>query len=81
MISQYVRGLPHNCEVIQWIPVSERLPERARNYQVTINEPQCDNFFTTKLYYYEGKWWDEPYGIEYHHEVIAWAELPKGYRP
>lgn len=58
-------------EPIEWIPCSERLPEKYGEYLVTatyIDEP----YVTTDDYYSYG--WDD------WEEVTAWAEKPKPWK-
>lgn len=79
MISQYVRGLPHNCEVIQWIPVSERLPQVGTTKLLS---PKWFGICYPGILHESGKFQLWPKGeLIIGHEIIAWAELPKGYLP
>lgn len=56
-------------EPIEWIPCSERLPEKYGEYLITttyLNEP----YVTTDEYFSYG--WDD-----WGRDVVAWAERPK----
>ena len=78
-ISKALKKLP-SAEA-EWIPVSERLPEKKRSVLITTSEDfvgeacywaTTENHVIWKGYRWEATYWDD--------EVIAWMPLPKPYR-
>ena len=77
--------LPKVQLVNQWIPCSERLPERDADYLVTINS---DYFYgegsIVLMAYSENKWWyyndEQGYVDWFTDEVLAWMPLPEPYK-
>ena len=70
-----IRALPSvHAEPMQWIPVSERLPEESDLYLVSVADASA---YVDATYYdvKEGKWRE----LEWNEEVIAWMPLPKPY--
>lgn len=68
---QTLDALP-TVEPIEWIPCSERLPEKYGEYLITttyLDEP----YVTTDEYFSYG--WDD-----WGRDVVAWAERPKPWR-
>lgn len=65
---------------MQWIPVSERLPEDNRTVLVTWQ----DGFYPVHAAFYENRMWyicdtpDDP--AQYNNSVTAWMPLPEPYR-
>ena len=55
----------------EWIPVSERLPERVEWYLTSIKWDDGTERVITS-------WFD---GVSFKAEVIAWMPLPKPYKP
>ena len=65
----------NRTEIIEWIPVEERLPENSRIVLVTIRWAPEDVEVTTILYFTVcGSWGN------FTDKVIAWAELPHPYK-
>ena len=74
-----------------WIPVSERLPEKSGRYLVSYQEwtdgnflPKYDNTYIKILRYHEGIFrlprnCDKKAEEDTHREVLAWQPLPKLY--
>lgn len=63
-------------EQTQWIPCSERLPEKDTS---VLGYIRCASFDYMNVLWrddYSGDWAD---GDNFHHEVIAWMPLPKPY--
>ena len=62
-----------------WIPVSERLPEKNGNYIVSLEDA-----VDTYARFFNGKWFMPLFGSiarEYgEYEVIAWMPLPEPYK-
>lgn len=56
---------------VDWIPCSERLPEKQGHYLVTVIY-NGETFVTSDDYFVYG--WDD-----FGDDVIAWAELPRPY--
>ena len=68
-----------------WIPVSEKLPDKAFGCLVTVMdcEPSTQTDFENILPYfvgYDGQSWNDADGEEIPFEVIAWQQLPKPYK-
>ena len=62
------------ADVPQWIPCSERLPEKDTN---VLGYIRCASFDYMNVLWrddYSGDWAD---GDNFHHEVIAWMPLPE----
>lgn len=64
----------------QWIPVSERLPEKSANYLVTVRWYHEDDI-DINVYEYNAwhKEWND--GESCGQRVIAWMPLPEAYKP
>lgn len=62
-----------------WIPVSERLPEKNGNYIVSLEDA-----VDTSASFFNGKWFMQAFDSisrEYgEHEVFAWKPLPAPYK-
>ena len=68
----------------QWIPVSERLPEKPYGCLVTVwdEEPMTGEMFENLLPYFvgwDGEQWNDGDGQQCPFEVIAWMPLPEPY--
>lgn len=67
-----------------WIPVSERLPEKPNDYFVTqyneeyIND-YCDGYRVSTIFFDSNGWWDD---IDYDcgWRITAWQPLPDPYK-
>lgn len=57
----------------EWIPVSERLPERAED--LLVYDGEC----MYVAYYYDDKWWSSDYHLSGDRPVKAWMPLPEPY--
>lgn len=70
-----IRRLP---PTFKWIPVTERLPKEGE--QVVVS---CDNGYVTYDYFmnWNGRTWFESFRDEADTQVIAWAPMPRPYRP
>lgn len=64
----------------QWIPVSERLPEKSANYLVTVRWYREDDI---EISVYEYNAWHKEWndGESCGQRVIAWMPLPEAYKP
>ena len=62
----------------QWIPCSERLPEKDGRYQVTRYDYVANTEFTDILWYEENLWWNRHSTGDY--TVTAWMPLPEPYQ-
>ena len=60
----------------EWIPVSERLPEKMGTYLVTLEYKEHGIGITTIWYHGKGIGWD----LRVADEVIAWQPLPEPYK-
>lgn len=71
-VEMFIKEFPKVCE---WIPVSDRLPEKSNSYEVTI---EYDNKQRTVIAYYSTK---EHRWSTYTAFVTAWRErLPEPYK-
>lgn len=59
----------------QWIPVSERLPEKEFNLYIVTYKMSAEDFRTGISDFCHGTWAVRPHG-----EVIAWMPLPNPYK-
>lgn len=68
----------------RWIPVTERLPEKAYGCLVTVwdNNAMGDTFENLLPYFvgWDGDRWNDAEGEECPFEVIAWMKLPTAYK-
>lgn len=69
----------------QWIPCSERLPEKEGWYFVTVHPDYIvpDSMHTDSLYWLDGKWWFFDYDARvavWPDPIIAWMPLPEPYK-
>lgn len=75
-----VKGKPAG----QWIPVTERLPERKGSYLVTVVEHGNEQREVEEAGYINGKWYTddgEVYSDWYKgSRIIAWMPLPEPYK-
>jgi len=62
----------------QWIPCSERLPEKDGRYQVTRYDYVANTEFIDILWYEENLWWNRHSTGDY--AVTAWMPLPEPYK-
>lgn len=60
----------------EWIPVSERLPEKMGTYLVTLEYKEHGKGITTLWYHGKGIGWD----LRVADVVIAWQPLPEPYK-
>lgn len=71
--------------VQQWIPLTERLPEKPFGCIVTVwdtNPVTMDEFENILPYFvgWDGEQWNDDDGEQCPFEVIAWMPLPKPYK-
>lgn len=69
--------------MIDWVPVSERLPEEGGKYLVTNNLKPLSRYSIEIMSYINGfgfHIYDRDYGDIPMDDVIAWAMLPEPYR-
>ena len=66
--------------VQEWIPCSERLPNKSGDYLCTIPLDEVDTY-TEVLTFHKGRFYedDDEWGATYHDDVLAWMPLPKPY--
>lgn len=66
----------------EWIPVSERLPEEHKLYDITFKNSEGIHSDSAIYIPYKKKWyWDADEVEEVENEIIAWAEKRKPYHP
>lgn len=78
--------------MMEWIPCSERLPEKSGQYLVTRGHKSCGNLWN-RVYIInysdlmglckERIWWSGDVGksdFERHNDVLAWMPLPEPYK-
>ena len=80
-----IEQLPSAQPKPQWIPVSERLPEKAFGCLVTVwdtNPVTMDEFENLLPYFvgWDGEQWNDSEGEQCPFEVIAWMPLPEIYK-
>lgn len=64
-------------EVIEWIELTERVPEDDRLVLVALGESDCGDWETPSwIGYYDVDKWLSSEGAEI--DVVRWAEMPKG---
>ena len=75
-----VKDLPPAQLEPQWIPVSERLPEKSANYLVSVRWYREDDI---EISVYEYNAWHKEWndGESCGQRVIAWMPLPEAYKP
>lgn len=74
-IDSYKQGFINGAEWMeqnQWVPVTERLPEKSGKYETTLNDGIVDDVIFSKA----SKEW-----IIWGKNVIAWRERPAPYSP
>ena len=61
----------------QWIPCSERLPEKFGDYLVSVKRHgwNCEEYIENDIAY-----WDDLEGFHKAEEVLAWMPLPEPYK-
>lgn len=65
----------------EWIPCSERLPEKDGKYLVTYCDDLVENYVITRNYY-NGRFEPMPYSEEHTgRKSLAWQPLPEPYEP
>jgi hypothetical protein len=69
-------GEPDGRPQGEWVPVSERLPEKIGTYLVTLEYKEHGIGITTLWYHGKGIGWD----LRVADEVIAWQPLPEPYK-
>lgn len=80
------RGLLNERSKSEWIPVSERLPNRNGVYNVTrkLNEGETIYFISDASYFDGQNTWHADTGINhgrpYLTDIIAWQSLPEPYK-
>lgn len=78
-IMRYIRKMPAISNNNDWIPCSERLPEKYGEYLC------CDKYGEYIIGYPTARVSSDDYYVETEHEImnncIAWQPLPKPYRP
>lgn len=62
----------------EWIPCSERMPEKDGRYYVTRQDYVTQTDFTDILWYEKGIWWNRQYTGDF--AVIAWQPLPEPWK-
>ena len=74
-----VKDLPPAQPEPQWIPVSERLPEKSDNYLVSVRWYREDDI---EISVYEYNAWHKEWndGESCGQRVIAWMPLPEAYK-
>ena len=74
----YCPILPSAQPEPQWIPCSERLPEKDGRYQVTRYDYVANTEFIDILWHEENLWWNRHSTGDY--AVTAWMPLPEPYK-
>ena len=86
---QFLRGVLDQVEEdyyklkakTEWIPVSERLPNKSGDYLATI-PLDADETYVDVLTFHKGRFYedDDEWGATYHDDVLAWMPLPEPYK-
>lgn len=71
---------------IEWIPVTERLPDTSRKVLISLRDTDPANPYPDGVCfgYYSGRvneWCDDEDYTDFGWKVTAWAELPDAYKP
>ena len=75
LLDRTVRIVQEQPKVGEWIPCSERLPEKVDSYLVTMKNVGEYRWIGISMYFGDGKWaWDDD-----KKEVIAWMAKPELY--
>lgn len=81
-----IKVLEERPQCSEWIPVSERLPNRNGVYNVTrkLTEGETIYFISSARYFDGQNTWHDDIGINhgrpYLNDVIAWMSLPESYK-
>ena len=74
-----IADLPTAQPETQWIPCSERLPERADNVIICYKKGY-HTLVSTGIYLYKFKMWYVDVVGDLRNEVVAWMPLPEPYK-
>ena len=86
IIRNHIDHNGENTEMVDWIPVEERLPEEKEFQRAYCRNHYAAEFIVmienatrpTTLYFKNGSWFDDERN---YYKVIAWRPLPEPYKP
>lgn len=61
---------------VDWHPYPLELPDSGKNYLVTVEAEEGFRYVYTAMFMYVSGWLKDK-----NHKVVAWAEMPKPYKP
>ena len=82
-VQEYYFEIPESAssEVIVWLPYPESRPkEEYGECLVTWESVETDEYLTTSVWWDNGQFYFDDIDQAPFDDVIAWAEMPKGYK-